>query len=56
MTKAPAPIAFRTLLAYGALGLPLAALNLPLYVYLPAFYAEEIGLGLTTVGLVLFSA
>ncbi|MGI9510613.1 MAG: MFS transporter [Geminicoccaceae bacterium] len=44
------------LLAYGALGLPLAALNLPLYVYLPAFYAEEVGLGLTTVGLVLFCA
>ena len=32
------------------------SLNLPLYVYLPAFYAEEVGLGLTTVGIVLFSA
>lgn len=44
------------LLAYGLLGFPLAALNLPLYVYLPAFYAEEVGLGLTTVGAVLFLA
>jgi Na+/melibiose symporter-like transporter len=44
------------LLAYGGLGLPLAALNLPLYVYLPAFYAETAGLGLATVGLVLFGA
>ncbi len=56
MAKTPAPLTLKTLLAYGALGLPLAALNLPLYVYLPAFYAEEIGLGLTTVGLVLFAA
>jgi glycoside/pentoside/hexuronide:cation symporter, GPH family len=44
------------LLAYGALGFPLAALNLPLYVYLPAFYAEEIGIGLATVGTVLLIA
>lgn len=44
------------LLAYGALGLPLAALNLPLYVYLPAFYAEEMGVGLATVGVVLLVA
>ena len=47
---------WRTLLAYGALGLPLAALNLPLYVYLPTFYARDLGLGLATVGLVLFLA
>jgi len=56
LQETPAPITLRTLLAYGVLGLPLAALNLPLYVYLPAFYAEDIGLGLTTVGLVLFCA
>jgi glycoside/pentoside/hexuronide:cation symporter, GPH family len=46
----------RVLLAYGALGFPLAALNLPLYVYLPAFYAGQVGLGLATVGLMLFVA
>lgn len=56
MATTPARLTLTTLLAYGVLGLPLAALNLPLYVYLPAFYAEEIGLGLTTVGLVLFAA
>jgi Na+/melibiose symporter-like transporter len=44
------------LLAYGGLGLPLAALNLPLYVYLPAFYADELGLGLAAVGGALFAA
>ncbi len=56
MAKPPARLTWKALLAYGALGLPLAALNLPLYVYLPAFYAADIGLGLTTVGLVLFGA
>ncbi len=44
------------LLAYGIPGLPLAALGLPLYIYLPTFYAEEIGLGLATVGLVMLIA
>ncbi|MEM8948339.1 MAG: MFS transporter [Pseudomonadota bacterium] len=56
MANKPAALTLKTLLGYGALGLPLAALNLPLYVYLPAFYAEDIGLGLTTVGLLLFAA
>jgi Na+/melibiose symporter-like transporter len=46
----------KLLLAYGAVGFPLAALNLPLYVYLPAFYAGQVGLGLATVGLMLFAA
>jgi len=35
---------------YGLPGLPLAALGLPLYIYLPTFYATEIGLGLALVG------
>lgn len=45
-----------TLLAYGAFALPLAALNLPLYVYLPTFYSAEVGLDLATIGLVLLAA
>ncbi|MFW5681170.1 MAG: MFS transporter [Pseudomonadota bacterium] len=44
------------LLAYGALALPLAALNLPLYVFLPTFWASELGVGLTAVGLALLAA
>ena len=52
MTRLPAS----TLIAYGALGLPLAALNLPLYVYLPPYYASDLGLGLGAVGAVLFVA
>jgi len=50
------PLARRVLLAYGVPGLPLAAVLLPLYVYLPAYYAEEMGLGLTLVGVVLLVA
>ena len=36
--------------------MPLAAISLPLYVYLPTFYAETLGLGLATVGLILLIA
>ena len=39
-----------TLLAYGLPGLPLAVVLLPLFVYLPTFYAENLGLGFTLVG------
>jgi Na+/melibiose symporter-like transporter len=44
----------RTLFGYGVLGLPLAMLGLPLYIYLPTFYANELGLGVTAVGIILF--
>ncbi len=46
----------KTLLAFGLPGFPLAALTVPLYIYLPAFYADEMGLGLATVGGVLLAA
>ncbi len=46
----------RILLAYGAPALPAAMLGLPLLVYLPSFYAETIGLGLTSVGAILLLA
>lgn len=39
-----------TLLAYGLPGLPLAVVLLPLFVYLPTFYAENLGLGFALVG------
>ncbi len=44
------------LLAYGLPAVPLAALGIPLYLYLPPFYADEIGLGLSTVGGILLLA
>jgi glycoside/pentoside/hexuronide:cation symporter, GPH family len=50
------PISGRVLLAYGLPGLPLAVLGLPLFIYLPTFYAESVGISLTTIGLVLLTA
>jgi GPH family glycoside/pentoside/hexuronide:cation symporter len=38
------------ILAYAAPALPLSALSAPITVYLPPFYATEMGLGLTAVG------
>jgi glycoside/pentoside/hexuronide:cation symporter, GPH family len=46
----------RVLLAYGLPGLPLAVLGLPLFIYLPTFYAESVGIDLATVGLILLLA
>jgi Na+/melibiose symporter-like transporter len=37
-------------LAFVAQALPIAGLGLPIVIYLPPFYAEELGLGLTAVG------
>ncbi|MBK6638000.1 MAG: MFS transporter [Rhodocyclaceae bacterium] len=42
--------------AYGILGFPLAFAALPLYVHLPHFYVEHVGLSLASVGLVLLLA
>ena len=44
------------LLAYGALGLPLAFAALPLYVHVPRLYAEGLGLSLAVVGGILLAA
>jgi len=44
------------LMAYGQMGLPLAGISLPLYVYLPTFYSTSVGLSLSTVGFILFFA
>ncbi|MBX3497880.1 MAG: MFS transporter [Alphaproteobacteria bacterium] len=38
------------LLAFVSQALPIAGLGLPIVIYLPPFYAEELGLGLTAVG------
>ena len=42
--------------AYGVLGFPLAFAALPLYVHLPHFYVEHVGLSLATMGMVLLMA
>lgn len=48
------PLSLVDLAAYGCLGLPLAAATMPVYIYIPQFYAVELGLGLAAVGTVLF--
>ena len=52
MKKLTTPI----LIAYGGLAIPLAALGLPLAVYIPPFYAGPIGLGVGTVGIIFMIA
>ncbi len=44
------------LAAYAAPALPLAALTLPVYIYLPNYYADDLGLGLAAVGAILLLA
>lgn len=44
------------LLIYGLPGLPLAMLGLPLFVYLPSYYSQNLGLSLSAVGLALLFA
>lgn len=46
----------KTLAAFVAPQIPLSAVGLPLTVYLPPFYAVEMGLGLTVVGLIFVAA
>ncbi len=46
----------RILIAYGLPALPAAVLGLPLLLYLPTFYAVDLGLGFTVVGAVLLLA
>jgi Na+/melibiose symporter-like transporter len=51
-----AALAPRHWLAYGALGLPLAMAALPVYVHVPRFYAESVGIDLALLGVVLLAA
>ncbi|MDZ7819578.1 MAG: MFS transporter [Aliarcobacter sp.] len=41
---------------YGILGIPIAFLGFPLYIYLPTFYVEYIGLNIGIVGFILLIA
>jgi Na+/melibiose symporter-like transporter len=49
-------LAMPQLVSYGLLGLPLAMVALPIYVYLPKFYAERSGLSLALIGGALLAA
>ena len=50
----PAALRVRDYVSYGAMRAPLALLELPLFVLLPTFYAERLGMDLTLVGAILF--
>lgn len=52
-SNTPTPIRRLKLLIYALPAIPLAALSLPLYVMVPAFYTEQLGLSLSVVGLTL---
>jgi Na+/melibiose symporter-like transporter len=45
----------RDLLAYGILGLPLSMAALPIYVHVPKFYADELGMPIAVIGLILLA-
>jgi len=47
---------YSALFSYGLFGLPLALVALPIYVYVPQFYAERFGLSLTLIGSALLIA
>ncbi len=51
---AAAPLSIGDYARYGALRAPLALLELPLFVLLPTFYAERLGVDLSVIGAVLF--
>lgn len=44
------------LFLYSLIAMPLAIVGLPLYIYLPTFYASEVGVNIAVVGVVLFIA
>ncbi|PHY18810.1 MFS transporter [Caulobacter sp. BP25] len=50
MPKAPPALSFPRLAVFATLAFPLAGAGLPLAVYLPPYYAQDMGLGLTMVG------
>ncbi len=50
------PLPWQACLRYGALGLPLAFVALPLYIILPNHYAREFGVPLATLGWLLLGA
>lgn len=46
----------KRVLIYGSLAIPIAILGMPLYIYLPTYYVESIGLNTATVEITLFIA
>ena len=53
--ETPAVVTSGAAAQYGLLGLPLAFVALPVYVHLPHFYAQQFGLSLSLLGLILLA-
>jgi len=49
-------LSISSLMAYASPAIPIAAMGLPMVVYMPPFYAQDMGLGLTQVGIVFMLA
>jgi len=50
------PLKSKEIFLYGILGIPIAFLGFPLYIYLPSFYVQHIGLSIGVVGFILLIA
>ena len=44
------PYTYKEITAYGLFGFPLALVALPIYIYVPMFYAQRFGMSLTLIG------
>jgi len=49
-------LTYFSLVSYASTAIPLAMLGLPLYIYLPTFYSQSVGVSVTLVGVILFIA
>jgi len=49
----PHPLGMGKYIAYGVPTLPIAAFAVPIYIYIPPFYAQELGISLAAIGTVL---
>lgn len=49
-------LTYFSLISYASTAIPLAMLGLPLYIYLPTFYSQSVGISVTLVGVILFVA
>ncbi len=49
----PRPLGLGSYIAYGIPTLPMAAFAVPIYIYIPPFYAQELGISLAAIGTVL---
>lgn len=56
MTSGAGALTLPALFSYGLFGLPLAMLALPIYIYVPQFYAQRSSLSLAQIGSVLLAA